>query len=87
MGAAAALQPHTIALRRSLHRHPEQGLHLPETQSAVLRALADLPVQVHTGEAASSVVGVIDGARPGPTVLLRADMDALPITELSGVPF
>lgn len=87
MGAAAALQPHTIALRRSLHRHPEQGLHLPETQSAVLRALADLPVQVHTGQAASSVVGVIDGARPGPTVLLRADMDALPITELSGVPF
>ncbi len=87
MGAAAALQPHTIALRRSLHRHPEQGLHLPETQAAVLRALADIPVQVHTGQAATSVVGVIDGARPGPTVLLRADMDALPITELSGVPF
>ncbi|MGB7795841.1 MAG: M20 family metallopeptidase [Pseudonocardiaceae bacterium] len=87
VGAARALQPHTIALRRALHRHPEQGLHLPETQSAVLHALADLPMQVHTGHAASSVVGVIEGGRPGPTVLLRADMDALPITEQSGVPF
>jgi hippurate hydrolase len=81
------LQPRAVALRRALHRHPEQGLHLPETQSAVLRALADLPVHVHTGHGASSVVGVIEGTKPGPTVLLRADMDALPVTEESGVPF
>ncbi|HEV7452746.1 MAG TPA: M20 family metallopeptidase [Pseudonocardiaceae bacterium] len=87
MCAARTLQPRTVALRRALHRHPEQGLHLPETQSAVLRALADLPVRVRTGQCASSVVGVIEGARPGPTVLLRADMDALPVTEQSGVPF
>jgi amidohydrolase len=85
--AARALQPRAVALRRALHRHPEQGLHLPETQSAVLRALADLPVQVHTGCSTSSVVAVIEGARAGPTVLLRADMDALPLTEESGVPF
>ncbi|MBV9012112.1 MAG: amidohydrolase [Pseudonocardiales bacterium] len=85
--AARTLQPRTVALRRALHRHPEQGLRLPETQSAVLRALADLPVQVHTGRSISSVVGVIEGARAGPTVLLRADMDALPVTEESGVPF
>ena len=85
--AARALQPRTVALRRALHRHPEQGLHLPETRSAVLRALADLPVQVHTGRSISSVIGVIEGARAGPTVLLRADMDALPLTEESGVPF
>lgn len=85
--AARTLQPHTVALRRALHRHPEQGLRLPETQSAVLRALADLPVQMHTGRSVSSVVGVIEGARAGPTVLLRADMDALPVTEESGVPF
>jgi amidohydrolase len=85
--AARTLQPHTVALRRALHRHPEQGLHLPETQAAVLRALAGLPVQVHTGHASTSVVGVIEGARPGPTVLLRADMDALPVTEESGVAF
>ncbi|MGH3916363.1 MAG: M20 metallopeptidase family protein [Pseudonocardiaceae bacterium] len=81
------MQPRTVALRRALHRQPEQGLHLPDTQSAVLTALADLPVQVRTGRSTSSVVGVIEGARPGPTVLLRADMDALPLTEQSGVPF
>jgi hippurate hydrolase len=74
-------------LRRSLHRNPERGLHLPDTQSAVLHALADLPVQVRTGTSCSSVVGLIEGVRPGPTVLLRADMDALPLTEESGVPF
>jgi len=85
--AARMLQPRTVALRRALHRHPEQGLHLPETQSAVLQALADLPVHVRTGNSTSSVVGVIEGGRPGPTVLLRADMDALPVAEQSGVPF
>jgi hippurate hydrolase len=88
VGAARTLQPHTVALRRALHRHPEQGLHLPKTQSAVLQALADLPVRVHAGsEGTTSVIGVIEGARSGPTVLLRADMDALPVTEESGVPF
>lgn len=88
VAAARTLQPHTVALRRALHRHPEQGLHLPKTQSAVLAALADLPLQVHTGgEQTTSVIGVIEGARSGPTVLLRADMDALPVTEDSGVPF
>jgi amidohydrolase len=87
VAAAKLLQPRTVALRRNLHRHPEQGLHLPHSQAAVLRSLADLPVRVETGREISSVVGVIEGARPGPTVLLRADMDALPLTEASGVPF
>ncbi|MGH3796279.1 MAG: M20 metallopeptidase family protein [Pseudonocardiaceae bacterium] len=87
MAAARTLQPRTVALRRALHRHPELGLQLPATQSAVLAALADLPVRVQTGRTATSVVGVIEGARPGPTVLLRADMDALPVAERSGVPF
>ncbi|MGH3932365.1 MAG: M20 metallopeptidase family protein, partial [Pseudonocardiaceae bacterium] len=87
VAAARTLQPRTVALRRALHRRPEQGLHLPDTQSAVLAALADLPVRVRTGRSTSSVIGVIEGSRPGPTVLLRADMDALPLTEQSGVPF
>ena len=66
----------TIDLRRRLHRHPEIGLHLPETQAMVLEAFADLPVEVTTGTSTSSVVGVLRGARPGPTYLLRGDMDA-----------
>ena len=87
LDAARVLQPRTVALRRAIHRHPEQGLHLPVTQAAVLAALQDLPVQLHRGRRASWVVGVLEGARPGPTVLLRADMDALPLTEQSGVSF
>ncbi|MDQ2710047.1 MAG: M20 family metallopeptidase [Actinomycetota bacterium] len=87
LGAAHALQPRTVRLRRRLHRRPEEGLRLPLTQSAVLRELADLPLRVHTGSGLSSVVAVLDGERPGPTVLLRGDMDALPLTEQTGLPF
>jgi amidohydrolase len=85
--AARALQPRTVALRRAVHRHPEIGLDLPVTQAAVLRMLSSLPLRVHTGTALSSVVAVLDGDRPGPTVLLRADMDALPLTERTGLAF
>jgi amidohydrolase len=84
---ARALQPRTVSLRRALHRRPELGLDLPRTRDAVLAALADLPVQVHVGRAVSSVVAVLDGARPGPTVLLRADMDALPMQEDTPLPY
>jgi hippurate hydrolase len=83
--AAHAVQPRTVALRRRLHRHPELGLQLPMTRSAVLDELADLPLTVHRGESCSSVVAVLDGERPGPTVLLRGDMDALPLTEQTGL--
>ncbi len=84
---ARNLQPSTVRLRRELHRNPEQGLTLPDTQAAVLRALSDLPLRVHTGESTTSVVAVLDGARPGPTVLLRGDMDALPLQEDTGLDF
>jgi amidohydrolase len=77
----------TIDLRRRLHRQPEIGLHLPKTQTMVLEAFADLPIEVTTGTTTSSVVGVLRGARPGPTFLLRGDMDALPVHEDSGLPF
>jgi hippurate hydrolase len=86
-GAARALQPRTVALRRRLHRHPEVGLDLPLTRTAVLDELADLPVTVHLGRSCSSVVAVLEGERPGPTVLLRGDMDALPVTEQTGLPY
>jgi amidohydrolase len=84
---ARSVQPRTVALRRALHRHPEVGLELPRTRDAVVAALADLPVQVHLGRSVSSVVAVLEGGRPGPTVLLRGDMDALPMSEDTGLPF
>lgn len=85
--AARALQPRTVALRRDLHRHPEIGLELPRTRDAVLSELADLPLTVRRGRSCDSVVAVLEGDRPGPTVLLRADMDALPLPEDTGLDF
>jgi amidohydrolase len=79
--------PDAIRLRRRLHARPEVGLHLPRTQEEVLLALDDLPVTVATGGSTSSVVATLEGARPGPTVLLRGDMDALPMPEDTGLPF
>ncbi|MET3805707.1 hippurate hydrolase [Nakamurella sp. UYEF19] len=84
---AAAMLPELVALRRDLHRHPEVGLDLPVTQLAVLRALDGLDLEITTGRGLSSVVAVLRGGKPGPAVLLRADMDALPVTEDSGVDF
>ncbi|OMQ13800.1 amidohydrolase, partial [Modestobacter sp. VKM Ac-2676] len=87
LAAARADADRTLELRRRLHRRPEIGLHLPETQAAVVEAFAGLPVELTTGTTTSSVVGVLRGARPGPTYLLRADMDALPVQEATGLPF
>lgn len=84
---ASALLPGVVALRRDLHRHPELGLHLPQTQGRVLAELDGLGLALSTGTSTTSVVGVLDGARPGPTVLLRGDMDALPMPEDTGLPF
>src|SRR3954469_10017962 len=77
----------TIDLRRRLHRRPEIGLHLPQTQATVVEAFDGLPIEVTTGKSTTSVVGVLRGARPGPTFLLRGDMDALPVHEATGLPF
>ncbi|MPQ97547.1 amidohydrolase [Modestobacter sp. I12A-02628] len=85
--AARADADATVDLRRRLHRRPEIGLQLPATQAIVLDAFADLPVEVTTGRDTSSVVGVLRGARPGPTYLLRGDMDALPVHEDTGLDF
>jgi amidohydrolase len=85
--AARALQPRTVALRRKIHKHPEQGLDLPRTQAAVVQALDGLGMQVMKGEKVSSVTAVLTGGRPGPTVLLRGDMDALPLQEDSGLTY
>ena len=77
----------TIRLRRRIHRHPELGLTLPRTQATVLEALDGLGLDVRTGQRTTSVVARLTGARPGPTILLRGDMDALPMPEDTGLPF
>jgi amidohydrolase len=76
-----------VDLRRRVHAHPELGLQLPGTQRAVLDGLSGLDLQVSTGRATTSVVAVMEGGRPGPTTLLRGDMDALPMPEDTGLDF
>ncbi len=83
----AARQDAWIALRRDLHRHPELGFALPRTASIVAGRLHELGLEVQTGVGESGVVAVLDGAADGPTVLVRADMDALPIQEENEVPY
>jgi hippurate hydrolase len=85
--AAKAIAADIAELRHDIHREPEIGIDLPRTQAKVLDALAGLPLDITKGRELSSVTAVLHGARPGPTVLLRGDMDALPVTEASGVPF
>jgi amidohydrolase len=84
---AAALSDEIADLRHAIHAEPEIGLELPKTQAKVLSALAGLPLEITTGEQLSSVTAVLRGGKPGPTVLLRGDMDALPVTERTGVPY
>lgn len=74
-------------LRHAIHREPEIGYQLPRTQQKVLAALKGLPLEITLGIQLTSVTAVLRGGRPGPTVLLRGDMDALPVTEATGVPF
>lgn len=76
-----------IEVRRRIHAHPEIGLHLPSTQRVITQHLDQIDVPYTVGNSLSSVVGVIEGATPGPTVILRADMDALPLTEIADVSF
>lgn len=87
LAAAEAILPDVIDVRRRLHRHPEIGLQLPETQAMVAEALRAIGLEPGLGGTTSSVVAVIDGARPGPTILLRGDMDGLPLREDTGLPF
>lgn len=84
---AGRLLDDVVALRRRIHAHPEVELNLPVTQQTVLDALDGLDLDVSTGAAATSVVAVLDGDAPGPTTLLRGDMDALEMPEDTGLDF
>jgi amidohydrolase len=79
--------PHITELRHRIHQHPELGNREFETAALVTEHLRSLGLEVRTGVAHTGVVGVLRGGRPGPVVAVRADMDALPVTEATGLPF
>jgi len=83
----AAVNPKVVAWRRDLHEHPELGNREFRTSKLVADHLKSLGIEVRTGVAHTGVVGVLRGGRPGPVVALRADMDALPVTEQVSLPF
>ena len=76
-----------IELRRAIHAEPELGLDLPKTTAKVKAALAGLPLEIYEGPSTTGVMAVLRGPANGRTVLLRGDMDALPLTEDTGLPF
>jgi amidohydrolase len=82
-----AVLPKVVAWRRDLHQHPELGNRETRTGALVAAHLRALGLEVRTGVAKTGVVGVLRGGRPGRTVALRADMDALPVTEQVALPF
>jgi amidohydrolase len=84
---ADALQSQIIAWRRDFHEHPELGNHEVRTSGIIAKHLQSLGLEVKTGVATTGVVAILRGGKPGPVVALRADMDALPVTERTPVPF
>ena len=81
------LQSGAVALRRKLHEWPETGNVLPRTREVVLESLADLPLDITLHETTSGIGALLTGGKPGPTVMLRGDMDALPMPEDTGLDF
>ena len=84
---AGALEPRLIEIRRDLHAHPELGFEEVRTAGIVAAELSRMGIAPRTGVGGTGVLGVIEGGRPGPTLAIRADMDALPIQEETGLPF
>ncbi len=84
---AKDLLPETVELRRKLHRNPEVGNDIPITRGLVLEALEGLPLELNLHETTSGIAAVLRGGKPGPTVLLRGDMDGLPMPEDTGLEF
>src|SRR5688572_21353408 len=85
--AAKALQQKVIAWRRDFHQHPELSNREERTAAKVAEHLRSLGLSPRTGIAHHGVVAIIEGGKPGPKVALRADMDALPVTEQVDLPF
>jgi hippurate hydrolase len=87
LSEAREIQNDLAAVRRHIHQEPEIGLDLPKTQAKILAALDGLGLEISTGKSLSSVTAVLRGEKSEKTVLLRADMDALPVTELADLPY
>ena len=85
--ATAAIEPRLVELRRDIHAHPELAFEETRTAGIVAAELARLGIAHRTGIGRTGVLGVIEGGRPGPTLAIRADMDALPIHEETGQAF
>jgi amidohydrolase len=84
---AKSVQEDVIKWRRDLHRIPEVGLDLPETSQYIADRLDEMGIPYKKNVGVSGIVGLIEGSHPGKTIALRADMDALPIVEETGLPF
>src|SRR5688500_11252317 len=82
-----ALASKTVAWRRDIHQHPELGSREVRTAKIVADHLRSIGIETKTGVAHTGVVGVLKGGRPGPVILLRADMDGLPVEERNNLPF
>ncbi len=85
--AARRIEPRVIEWRRDIHQHPELSNRETRTAQVVAEHLRALGMEVRTGVAHTGVVGLLKGGKPGPVVALRADMDALPVTEEVDLPF
>lgn len=85
--AAKAVQPKVVAWRRDIHEHPELGNQEVRTSALIARELKALGLEVRENVGKTGVVGVLRGGKPGKVVALRADMDALPVAEKTGLPF
>jgi amidohydrolase len=85
--ATQRIEPALIEIRRDIHANPELGFEEIRTAGVVARELSRLGIAHQTGIGTTGVVGLIEGGRPGPVLAIRADMDALPIEEKTGLPF
>lgn len=85
--AVDKIAPRMIEIRQDIHRNPELGNHETRTAGIIATELKRLGLEVKTGVATTGVIGILRGAKPGPVVAIRADMDALPVTEQVDLPF
>lgn len=84
---AQELFPYSRAIRRDLHMHPELGFQEVRTSAVIARELREIGLEISTGIAKTGVIAMIEGAQPGPVIMLRFDIDALPITEQTGAEY